>query len=133
MTLKNAYLIVEEKAENISFKKETGKNLHFKGVSNWNKGFVMVRNCLKLELYSNDELIGQVGIDNDDYIFGLSVKPKYQKNGYGTKLMKKIEKYAKKNKLYLRPANKKLINFYEKLGYKTDHTDQYGLVMSKKI
>ena len=25
MTLKNAYLIVEEKAENISFKKETGK------------------------------------------------------------------------------------------------------------
>ena len=43
MTLKNAYLIVEEKAENMSFKKEIGKDLHFKGVSNWNKGFVMVR------------------------------------------------------------------------------------------
>lgn len=133
MTLKNAYLIVEEKAENIHFKKEYGKGLHFKGLSNWNKGFVMVRNCWKLELYSNDELIGQVGIDNDDYIFGLSVKPKYQKNGYGTKLVKKIEKYAKGNKVYLRPANKKLIKFYEKLGYKTDHTDKYGLVMSKKI
>ena len=93
----------------------------------------MVRNCWKLELYSNDELIGQVGIDNDDYIFGLSVKPKYQKNGYGTKLVKKIEKYAKGNKVYLRPANKKLIKFYGKLGYKIDHTDKYGLVVTKKI
>ncbi len=55
MTLKNAYLIVEEKAENVSFKKEIGKDLHFKRLFNWNKGFVMARNCLKLELYSNDE------------------------------------------------------------------------------
>ena len=133
MTLNEAYVIIENKEENISFKKITGNNIKFHGCSNWNKGFVMDRPCTKVELFLNKKLIGQAGIDEDDYIFCVSIKPEFQSKGFGSKIMSQIEKYSKENTLYLRPANKELINFYKKLGYKKDHTDKYGLIMSKTI
>ena len=125
---------------------DEGKNLKFHGCSNWNKGFIMETHSIKLECTINNKVIGQAGLEykyrkteepyTDGYIFGVSVNPKYQHNGVGSKLINKIEEIAKDiglKVLYLRPATEEVKNFYNKLGYKYSHTDEYGEVMSKNL
>ena len=129
----------------LQFKFTSGKNIVFRGVSNWNKGFHFEDFCTKLEAFIYNKLVGQAGLEpgyeNDKpsdfgYIFGVSVNPKYQGQNIGTNIMFEIEKYAKSIKmkrLFLRPANDKVIKFYNKLGYKYYDTDKYGEIMYKDI
>ena len=66
-------------------------------------------------------------------IYWLSVRNKFQGQGIGTKLMKFIEKYAKKKGfrktcLYTNKIMKKTRKFYEKRGYKfvNEFPEYYG-------
>ena len=130
----------------LSYIIDEGKNLKFHGCSNWNKGFIMETHSIKLECTIDNKVIGQAGLEykykktegpfTDGYIFGVSVNPKYQHNGVGSKLINKIEEIAKDiglKVLYLRPATEEVKYFYNKLGYKYSHTDEYGEVMSKNL
>ena len=132
--------------KNLVYKLDIGKNLSFHGCSNWDEGFRMETHSIKLEALDDNEVIGQVGLEykdrdteedlEDGYLFGVSVNPDYQGLGLGSKLMKEIEFIAKKvgvKTLYLRPNSEEVMHFYNKCGYKYDHTDKYGKVMSKKI
>ena len=77
----------------------------------------------------NNELVGYVtlkpffpGYKNCE-VYWLAVKKKFQGQSLGTKLMKFIEKYAKKNGfrkvcLYTSQNMKLTRKFYEKIGYK---------------
>ncbi|MBW2976828.1 GNAT family N-acetyltransferase [Candidatus Woesearchaeota archaeon] len=60
--------------------------------------------------------------NNNCEVYWLVVSKQFQGKGIGTKLMKFIEKYAKKKKfngiyLYTHPIRKNTLNFYKKLGY----------------
>ena len=131
---------------NLVYKLNIGKDLSYHGCSNWNKGFRMETHSIKLEALDDNKVIGQVGLEykdrdteedlEDGYLFGVSVNPDYQGLGLGSKLMKEIKFIAKKlgvKTLYLRPNSEEVMEFYNKCGYKYDHTDEYGKVMSKKI
>lgn len=142
ISLENSKVTIEE--NNVEFKitkKSKDGSLSFHGVSNWDKGFRYEekREALKLELVYNGEIIGQVGLDygkrygKRDYIFAVSIKPSFQHNGYGSKIMHEIEKYVEDDKVYLRPRNKKVAEFYKKLGYKKSEPDKYGPIMYKKL
>lgn len=133
-------------SKNLVYKLDIGKNLSFHGCSNWDEGFRMETHSIKLEVLDNNYIIGQVGLEykdrdtedklEDGYLFGVSVNPDYQGLGIGSKLMKEIEFIAKKvgiKTLHLRPNSKSVEKFYDKCGYKYDHTDEYGRIMSKKI
>lgn len=76
----------------------------------------------------NDELVGYVTLKpffpghKHCELYWLAVKKKYQGQGIGTKLVKFIEKYAKKKKfrqifIYTGQPMKKTRKFYEKNGY----------------
>lgn len=73
-----------------------------------------------------EEVIGTAGIDKSLYndneycILTVFVKPEKQKNNVGTKLINKIEEYAKKQsiKRLIVPASITASDFYYKLGYK---------------
>lgn len=132
--------------KNLVYKLDVGKNLSFHGCSDWDELFRMETHSIKLEVLDDNNVIGQVGLEykdrdteedlEDGYLFGVSVNPDYQRLGLGSKLMKEIEFIAKKvgvKTLYLRPNSKEVMQFYNKCGYKYDHTDKYGKVMSKKI
>lgn len=132
--------------KNLVYKLDVGKNLSFHGCSDWDEGFRMETHSIKLEVLDDNKVIGQVGLEykdrdteedlEDGYLFGVSVNPDYQGLGLGSKLMKEIEFIAKKvgvKTLYLRPNSEEVMQFYNKCGYKYDHTDKYGKVMSKKI
>lgn len=132
--------------KNLVYKLDVGKNLSFHGCSDWDEGFRMETHSIKLEVLDNNKVIGQVGLEykdrdteedlEDGYLFSVSVNPDYQGLGLGSKLMKEIEFIAKKvgvKTLYLRPNSEEVMQFYNKCGYKYDHTDKYGKVMSKKI
>jgi len=77
----------------------------------------------------NNELIGYITLKpffpgyKHCEVYWLAVKKKYQGQGIGSKLMRFIEKYAKKNGfrkvcLYTGQNMKLTRKFYEKLGYK---------------
>jgi ribosomal protein S18 acetylase RimI-like enzyme len=132
--------------KNLVYKLDIGKNLSFHGCSDWDEGFRMETHSIKLEVLDDNKVIGQVGLEykdrdteedlEDGYLFSVSVNPDYQGLGLGSKLMKEIEFIAKKvgvKTLYLRPNSEEVMQFYNKCGYKYDHTDEYGKVMSKKI
>jgi ribosomal protein S18 acetylase RimI-like enzyme len=132
--------------KNLVYKLDVGKNLSFHGCSDWDEGFRMETHSIKLEVLDDNKVIGQVGLEykdrdteedlEDGYLFGVSVNPDYQGLGLGSKLMKEIEFIAKKvgvKTLYLRPNSEEVMQFYNKCGYKYDHTDEYGKIMSKKI
>lgn len=132
--------------KNLVYKLDVGKNLKFHGCSDWDEYFRMETHSIKLEVLDDNNVIGQVGLEykdrdteedlEDGYLFGVSVNPDYQGLGLGSKLMKEIEFIAKKvgvKALYLRPNSEEVMQFYNKCGYKYDHTDKYGKVMSKKI
>ena len=87
----------------------------------------------------NNELVGYVTLKpffpgyKHCEVYWLAVKKKFQGQGLGTKLMKFIEKYAKKNgfrKVYLYTGkNMKLTRkFYKKIGYKliNEFPEYYG-------
>lgn len=131
---------------NLVYKLNIGKDLSYHGCSNWDEGFRMETHSIKLEALDDNKVIGQVGLEykdrdteeelEDGYLFGVSVNPDYQGLGLGSKLMKEIKFIAKKlgvKTLYLRPNSEEVMQFYNKCGYKYDHTDEYGKVMSKKI
>jgi ribosomal protein S18 acetylase RimI-like enzyme len=77
----------------------------------------------------NNELVGYITLKpffpgyKHCEVYWLAVKKEYQCSGIGTKLMKFIEKYARKNGfrkvcLYTGKDMKLTRRFYEKLGYK---------------
>lgn len=128
------------------YKINSGKDLVYHGCSNWDKGFVMETHSIKLEVLDDNQAIGQVGLEykdrdteenlEDGYLFGVSVNPDYQNLGIGSMIMEKIEFIAIAfgiKTLYLRPNSKKVMEFYNKCGYKYDHTDEYGEIMSKSL
>lgn len=132
--------------KNLLYKLDIGKDLSFHGCSKWDEGFRMEFHSIKLEALDENKIIGQIGLEykdrdteedlEDGYLFGVSVNPDYQGLGLGSKLMKEIEFIAKKvgvKTLYLRPDNEEVMQFYEKCGYKYDHSDEYSKIMSKKI
>jgi ribosomal protein S18 acetylase RimI-like enzyme len=61
----------------------------------------------------------------------LAVKPVFQSNGFGKMIMEKAEKVLKKAgcpkiNLQVRKENRKVLNFYEKLGYAEDKVISLG-------
>lgn len=79
-------------------------------------------------LYDNDlKSVCVITSSNNSYeIKNIATYPKYQKQGYGQKLIEFIIDYCKnKNKftrIYVGTGNvKKAINFYEKSGFKKSH------------
>lgn len=61
----------------------------------------------------------------------LAVKPDFQSNGFGTMIMEKAEKILKKAgcpkiNLQVRKENRKVLNFYKKLGFAEDKVISLG-------
>ena len=54
--------------------------------------------------------------ENAKYIFAAATKEECEGKGYMSELLKRVIK--KENLLFLRPANEKLIAFYERFGFK---------------
>ena len=93
------------------------------------------------------KIIGCVGLEDEGENIGklrrLYIHKNYRKNGLGTKLLKKIESFALKNKFnkIILSTNKKLdgtIKFYQKHGFNIykEETHPWGgkrLLMEKKL
>ncbi len=60
----------------------------------------------------------KIGEREARYIFGVATDEAQRNKGYATELLNKI-KGEKDDILILRPVNEKVINFYEKMGFKT--------------
>lgn len=61
----------------------------------------------------------------------LAVLPKFQKEGYGAKILQKAEKLltdigCPKINLQIRKSNKKVVKFYKSLGYNVDEVINMG-------
>src|SRR5437660_217071 len=77
---------------------------------------------------NNNQIIGSIfgGFDGRSvYIHRLAVDPEYQKEGYGTLLVKKLEAAAKSQNVkkisaQIHVSNKKVLGFYEKQDYVED-------------
>ncbi len=73
------------------------------------------------------------------YLKSLIINKPYQKENFGTFLMKRLELYTKKNKeeeirFAIQTANKKSFKFFTKLGYKKINKDKHkGFIFSKKF
>lgn len=64
----------------------------------------------------NNQVVGFVEISKKSYIANLFVLPEYQKQGIGTRLLKRAEKYCGKVDITL-DASTDAIPFYERNGY----------------
>ena len=87
----------------------------------------------------NDRILGTASI-KDNIILTVFVNPNIQGKGIGSKLMNKVEDYAKKNgyKEVKLPSSLTSLEFYKKRGYKKIkmlHSDKYGdaIEMKKKL
>lgn len=93
----------------------------------------------------NNKIIGAVRYKfvekNNIYLHRLAVLKTFRNKSVGSSLVREVEKTAKKKKakkiLLDCVREKKLPDYYEKLGYKTDeikkHHDHHDVYMSKKI
>jgi len=84
-----------------------------------------------ISAWDKEELVGFTRIITDKSLFGtiwnLIVKPEYQVKGIGKKLMQKcLNKYPKLHFFII--ADKKVVKFYEKLGFKLH---DYGMYLEK--
>ena len=135
---------INQEIIDIKFKYIKSKNMEYRTPSNWDKYYKYKIYSVKIiGLNNSKKEIAQVGLDpfeEDDeklgYVFGVIVKKEYRGYNIGSKIMNECEKYAKSiniQKLLLRPANDRVMKFYEKLGYKFSHVDVDGKVMFKLI
>ncbi len=84
---------------------------------------------------SDGQLVGSVMVGYEGHrgwLNYLAVLPKYQKQGYGSKLVEKaIEELKKlgclKVNLQVRKTNTSAISFYEHLGFKDDNVVSLGM------
>lgn len=93
-----------------------------------------------LFLYVGKNVIGQVCVsfNNNSTLFlhNLVVNKDYRKNGYGSALLREVEKRWKFNSitLFVDNCDPNLIRFYESNGYKIDNlNDENDLLMTKKF
>jgi len=98
--------------------------------SNWKDEFVSIdyldKNTECIMLKKDNEIIGFIIFEkktekNELFVISLQIKKEYQRKGYGTLLIRKLESIAFKNKLKLSlmvlKSNKKAINIYLRNGY----------------
>lgn len=76
--------------------------------------------------------------DNELFIYGLSVYESARNKGYGTSLVNQCERMARKDGyshvvLEVDKTNKKLFDWYKKLGYVKISEDEYNFKMTKKL
>ena len=128
----------------IKFKYIKSKTMEYRTPSNWDKYYKYNIYSVKIiGLNNSKKEIAQVGLEpfEEDgekrgFIFGVIVKKEYRGQNIGSKIMNECEKYAKSiniQTLFLRPANDRVIKFYEQLGYKFSHVEEYGKVMFKSV
>lgn len=127
----------------IKFKYIKSKTMKYRTPSNWDKYYEYKTYSVKILGLHNSKEIAQVGLEpfEEDgekcgYIFGVVVKNEYRDQNIGSKIMNECERYAKSiniQTLFLRPANDRVMKFYEKLGYEFGHVDKDGKVMCKSI
>ena len=95
-----------------------------------------------LKMINNDTIIGSVRakeFEGTVYIGKLMVHPNYRHNGYGTRLIKEIEKYFhnKRYELFTSTRSKDNIRLYQSLGYKifdiTAVDDELRFVYMEKV
>ena len=111
-----------------------GTNKPVRRCSDWNKRW----NASDMDYYyvtakSDGKLIGQACIEKDtNYMFSVSVDPKYQGLGLGKQLVKRVERYATGD-IYLRvyKENLEVLGFYKELGYEVCGEDEEDFIMKK--
>lgn len=130
---------------NLKIKIAHGKNLKFHHSQEYNRIINMKNESFRLSLYSESGIfIGHVGLEVYEeggrklgYVFCLVLNPDWRGLGLGTLLMKKLENFAKSlnsDKLLLRPATDKIINFYKKLNYKYKHAEEdNSIIVGKEL
>lgn len=67
------------------------------------------------------QLVGYISIKQEKhsmYFMTLCIDPKFQNNGYGTQLLKKMLFDVYPSSLHVRRSNKKAQHVYEKLGFR---------------
>ena len=81
------------------------------------------KNGIVLKMTDDDVIVGSIRAKESNgtvYIGKLMVHPDYRRNGYGTKLLTKIEKYFpdKRYELFTSTRSTDNIRLYQNLGYK---------------
>jgi GNAT superfamily N-acetyltransferase len=94
--------------------------------SEWVKHFFSDKNCFVYGLKENNELIAVLIAEtltgNGCLLWYIAVKPKKQKQGYGSKLLSFFEEYVKNNfniKWIYLTSSKEALDFYKKHEYIT--------------
>jgi RimJ/RimL family protein N-acetyltransferase len=87
----------------------------------------------------NDEIIGTVGINNNNneiIVSRMYIVDKFQSKGFGSRIIKEIieENPAKKIKLGVLKVNPRAKKMYERLGFKIYHeeNEHYRMILNRK-
>ena len=73
----------------------------------------------EIELFDGDQKIGEAEVDIKGHMLSrLVIWEPYQKNGYGTKIVKELTEKFDLNVLWVNADNERAIHVYEKCGYK---------------
>lgn len=117
-----------------------GEKKEVHGIRYWTDTFHVRSTIVFLRAYDNKELVGQVGIDEEDWIVFLVVKPDCRGRGIGTKLLHEAEDYIQNRggvKSKIRPqleSQERLIKWYERLGYRLfERLDDGNVNMEKDL
>lgn len=111
-------------------------------VLDWNTSIQMnLKDCCVIRLRKGKELIGQCCIEvvleeNENYpsawLFCFAVNPSYRKQGYGTQLLQRVERWIKKNtsakviRLHVQKEFEDVLQvFYQNRGYIFKYYDEY--------
>jgi len=104
-----------------------GKNkvVHGKKISDAYKNSQLV-----FSAWEGNELIGVVRVLTDKangIIFGLTINPKYQNQGIGTKLIKKCLDTYPKTRFFISSENPQSEKLYKKIGFKKDKNNWFSI------
>ena len=119
--------------ENIKFNYKTASNLNVRSTKNWNNKRKLSMEATRILAFLDSEVVGQIVVCKN-WIYYLTVNPKYRGVGIGSKLLKKAEKLIAKDFMFatLHPQddNEDLIEFYLAKGYEITNSDN---IMQKQL
>lgn len=127
MKVRNCAYLTESE-DNLKFKISKKKTQKMHGVVDWNDTFNMKRGDPVARVFDGEEVVGQAMLEDSGdvlWVYFLAVDPGCRGKGIGTRLMKCIEKYARKNgykAICLHPQKvfeDNLLPWYSGLGFET--------------